>query len=82
MNTYDIFLKGGQVVTVNSEIGYDRLLNLTFNSWETELIEFEKPSVAFVKTQIIAIRDISNQPVREINLNGLNKPYKPWNEQK
>jgi hypothetical protein len=84
-NTFDIYLKGGQVVTLRTELTLKQVLGAVYERDEREtLLQFD--DITIVKSHISAIKDrtkeLENDLEREINLHGLNKPYKPWREQK
>lgn len=85
MNTFDIYLKGGQVVTLKTELTLKQVLGAVYERDEREtLLQFDDMTI--VKSHISAIKDITKIKEMEnqvmYNLHGLNQPYKPWTEQK
>lgn len=85
MNTFDIYLKGGQVITVKTKTSYDEtLLNIWDDTDERRiLIVFEKSNVSIVKNHISAIKDRTKEKEAYSKLaKAIAEPYKPWSEQK
>lgn len=94
MNTFHVYLKGGQVVAVQTKTSYDEtLLNIWDDTDERRiLIVFEKSNISIVKSHISAIKDVTQiDKLKKDLAMTLNpdliyynapKPYKPWKEQK
>jgi hypothetical protein len=85
MNTFDIYLKGGQVVTLRTELTLKQVLGAVYERDEREtLLQFDDMTI--VKSHISAIKDVTKvkQPEMELTVNpgDFYKPYKPWEEQK
>ncbi|AKU43404.1 hypothetical protein CPT_Silence67 [Bacillus phage Silence] len=77
MNTYDIYLQGGQVITVESVVEYKDFFTKVFSGDERqEWIYFSKPrKMGIKKDSIIGVMDMSKQ---KMPYSG----YKPWAEEK
>jgi polysaccharide deacetylase 2 family uncharacterized protein YibQ len=84
MNTFDIYLKGGQVVTLRTELTLKQVLGAVYERDEREtLLQFDDMTI--VKSHISAIKDVTK--VKELERDIVmsydrTQPYKPWEEQK
>jgi hypothetical protein len=92
MNTYDIYLQGGQVVTVKSAIDYKQFcVNIFEGDERKDTFYFSRPRKMVIKKDaIIGVMDktkdkeVEKRLVEKLakSLDGKMKPYKPWEEEK
>jgi hypothetical protein len=87
MNTFDIYLKGGQVVTVETAHTFQDLIEFVYCEDEREILLSFK-DLTIVKSHISAIKDVTKtkrsekNPYEHLIFHDVPIPYKPWEEQK